>query len=402
MTLRKYLQPMVQLPILVVFPKVCAPFLAVYGLAGLVRGKRLADRRLLPAAAVLAGLLMLAALSSVWSVTPIDSLLKTGQMALVALAGLMLAADWHFVDDEQRHRMARLAVYGWIAAVALGLVMVGLKTVGVKADVRVAGLRIPVHLSKNGAVTLVMASFPGAFAAWRLPRGRLLAVVAIILTAILARKADSASGFAGLVAGWSVAAAYARFPRLVRMALMVALPVLTLAMPVLVQLADPQAVVGAIPNFPTSFAHRLIIWDFVGQRIHEHPILGWGFDAARAIPGGKEWLDIWFPVPWREAPYHVWGEILPLHPHNAYLQIWLELGAVGAVALAAVLTVLIGRSLADGRDSPPWALAGLIAAAMMVGSSAYGMWQAWWLAVLVFAWVTIRLISGRPAASPAE
>ena len=39
--------------------------------------------------------------------------------------------------------------------------------------------------------------------------------------------------------------------------------------------------------FKDSAGHRLEIWHFAGQRIAERPLLGWGLDASRAIPGGN-------------------------------------------------------------------------------------------------------------------
>ena len=77
-------------------------------------------------------------------------------------------------------------------------------------------------------------------------------------------------------------------------------------------------------TFKTSVGHRLLIWDFAGKRIAERPLLGWGLDASRAIPGGKELIR---PDQKR----------LPLHPHDAALQVWLELGLPGAVLFALLL-----------------------------------------------------------------
>ena len=85
-----------------------------------------------------------------------------------------------------------------------------------------------------------------------------------------------------------------------------------------------------------SAGHRLLIWSFVGERIAERPLLGWGLDASRAIPGGKEEIR---PGLTR----------LPLHPHNAALQVWLELGMPGAL-LAALLSA--GCGCASRRDAP--------------------------------------------------
>jgi len=122
-----------------------------------------------------------------------------------------------------------------------------------------------------------------------------------------------------------------------------------------------------------SAGHRLWIWSFAGDRIAERPLAGWGLDASRSIPGGKD------PI----RPGETW---LPLHPHNAPLQLWLELGVPGAV-LFALLVAYVWHALAI----VPWsrmfgaATGGSLAVAMIACIAAYGIWQEWWLGELWFS-----------------
>jgi O-antigen ligase len=122
-----------------------------------------------------------------------------------------------------------------------------------------------------------------------------------------------------------------------------------------------------------SAGHRLWIWSFAGDRIAERPLAGWGLDASRSIPGGKD------PI----RPGETW---LPLHPHNAPLQLWLELGVPGAV-LFALLVAYVWHALAIA----PWsrmfgaATGGSLAVAMIACIAAYGIWQEWWLGELWFS-----------------
>jgi len=122
-----------------------------------------------------------------------------------------------------------------------------------------------------------------------------------------------------------------------------------------------------------SAGHRLWIWSFVGDRIAEHPLVGWGLDSSRSIPGGKDSI----------RPGESW---LPLHPHNAPLQLWLELGVPGA-ALFALIVACIWHAIAVA----PWprmfaAAAGAsLASALIACVAAYGIWQEWWIGVLWFS-----------------
>src|SRR5262249_24245190 len=137
-----------------------------------------------------------------------------------------------------------------------------------------------------------------------------------------------------------------------------------------------------------SAEHRLLIWSFVGDRIAERPLAGWGLDTARAIPVGGE------PIRHGET----W---LPLHPHNAPLQLWLELGVPGAVVGA-----LVAARLSLALAAAPWprrfaaAAAGSLAAAFVACLGTYGIWQEWWLGTLAFCLFLVRVMAR--AATPAR
>ncbi len=139
-----------------------------------------------------------------------------------------------------------------------------------------------------------------------------------------------------------------------------------------------------------SAAHRVLIWSFVLENIELRPILGWGAEASRLIPGGTDTFSItvldrfglnsetaraWFAMPSAQR--------LPLHTHNIALQFWLELGATGA-AIGSVLIWLTGRRAASlGGVVAIGAIASFVAA-IIVGSLSYGLWQEWWIGFLLF------------------
>lgn len=120
-------------------------------------------------------------------------------------------------------------------------------------------------------------------------------------------------------------------------------------------------------NLPRSTYHRLLIWGFATERIAERPILGWGFNTSRAMPGGQKNLDI--------------SEIaMPLHPHNAALQWRLELGILGALFGAGLILVSteMARRYAAGRVARAGAVAA-IGATFVIAMISFGAWQTWWV-----------------------
>jgi O-antigen ligase len=131
-----------------------------------------------------------------------------------------------------------------------------------------------------------------------------------------------------------------------------------------------------------SAAHRLLIWDFVATRISERPLLGWGMEGSRAVPGrdahpSPETLGR-FRLSGPAAGYLPNAELLPLHPHNGALQIWLELGAIGAF-VGAMLAFLLGRA-ATRAARPGVATAGAVTAML-----SFGAWQEWWVGAELMA-----------------
>ena len=131
------------------------------------------------------------------------------------------------------------------------------------------------------------------------------------------------------------------------------------------------------------------IWWRAADRALETPLLGQGIDASRSL------------VPMGETSQFetLTSSLLPLHPHNAFLQVWLELGVLGAaLALAVTLFVLFGTRRLERADQP-YALASFMAALGMV-STAYGIWQAWWMAGLLAAGLMVLLASRVPRREP--
>ena len=147
----------------------------------------------------------------------------------------------------------------------------------------------------------------------------------------------------------------------------------------------------------TAEIHRFVIWQFAAEHILQRPFLGWGLDTARIFPGGNAELFI-------NTTYEgvaVTAPAMPLHTHNATLQIWLELGLVG-LSLWGILFLLTIRHIRADAKLYLAATVGSLSSALVVAHLCFGIWQGWWLATLgmtaVFA-VAIRKYDNLPATS---
>ena len=140
-----------------------------------------------------------------------------------------------------------------------------------------------------------------------------------------------------------------------------------------------------------NIKHRLIIWQFALERFHEHPLLGWGLDSSRFLPGGN------ITIPGVEG-----AEFMPLHPHNGFLQIWIEMGVPGVLLLTACL-VSHFRRLTACRTEGPFLFGAAVAASfafLAQGLLSYGAWQSWWIALAFLAVISFRFLKEPGKAEP--
>jgi O-antigen ligase len=138
---------------------------------------------------------------------------------------------------------------------------------------------------------------------------------------------------------------------------------------------------GAAAIGKASWGARVDIWRFASERIREKPFTGWGLEASRS-----------------------WPDRIPMHPHDAALQIWLELGAVG-VALAALFWAwLFSRIAAKTAQDPALGAAAAAAATayLVIGALSFGVWQEWWLGFGALSVVFVRFTEGARRQDAAE
>ncbi len=86
--------------------------------------------------------------------------------------------------------------------------------------------------------------------------------------------------------------------------------------------------------------------------------------------------------------------MLPLHPHNASLQVWLELGVAGiAMYLAACLMVLAWIARAP-RFAGAFAL-GLFVTVFLISNVSFSLWRSTWVASMWFAAAMFVAVQGQ-------
>lgn len=146
--------------------------------------------------------------------------------------------------------------------------------------------------------------------------------------------------------------------------------------------SNPQLV----ESVPLSWAHRIAIWRYTCARILEQPWFGHGIDSGRTttdmlVIRGLETRGI------------------PVHPHSASLQVWHDLGLVGALLSAALLAyggLRLSRAFAHDRYAAA-ATAAVLSMFGLMANVGWSVWQEWWMATLLLTAALIGALGARAA-----
>jgi O-antigen ligase len=356
--------------------KAMAPIAIIALLLAAIAHRRERGHWPIPGGPALLPLLALAAwgaLSTLWALDTRWALSSAGTLAALALLGTAGAV----IVEEETLTARRTLTWCILGGLAFGLALALLDHVTgqwVRATVRgLAETRPGLEFGLKPAAS-VMALFLPLLLRLRLPAPWRWLLLAAGTGAILLLPGDTPKLAA--LAGFAAAALVSLGGRPVACLIALLLAGGLLASPFLIpQTLRPEIAARA----PLSALHRMLIWDFALERAAEKPVLGWGMEASRNLPGGRD-------NPSRESMarlgvtpegHRAWlltpgVERLSLHPHNGALQIWLELGWIG-LALAALAV------LGMGWGAAPVAI-GVLASAAVTFAASFGVWQTWWMA----------------------
>ncbi len=323
-------------------------------------------------------------LGLLWSAAPGRSLLVLAEIAVP------LAAGWLAVRLLPGTILRRRE-----AIVAGGLVLASVLLVLDLASglvVRSAlGLRDDSFVLNRSVVTLLLLAWP-SFALLVL-RGREAAALGLLtVVAATVGIAESSAAVLGLVAGGVAFLLCRLVPRLtIGIAAAGALALLAIA-PVTGLLWD--VVLGSRFDAALQAAHaaeRIAIWRAFALVVAERPWFGFGFGTSGVLQHLPEAAGL----PAASAALLAHG-----HPHNAFLQIWVEMGAVGALVAAALIVELFRRIARLDAALRPHAV-GLACCGFAIAAVSHGAWQAWWLASLAAAVAGLACVMREQAAAAA-
>jgi exopolysaccharide production protein ExoQ len=380
-------------PVVAVFAsKGLAPIFALAGLAAVVSLARRPEKPAWPPRiyfVLLGAILVWGLASSLWALQPMDSLKLAGVLTLFVVGGLALLTLAR-TGSGNPLSLRRAIILGY----ALGLTLLAEELL---LDAPLLRLAIPtteIFYFNQGLTALALLVWPAALALHQEGRNAAASILIAATLAVLS-LGESGAALAGL-AGGVVTAVLLRFvPRLAVLAAVTAVAGISTAPLVVRALPSTETLRAHYSSAVTGLMPRIGIWNYTADRIAERPVAGWGLNSSRFFSSEADKSV-------RDPNWDITIEALPLHPHNAMLQWWLELGAVGALLFAALAGLLV-HGIARGGGSP-WGKAianAQVATFLAMASVSYGIWQAWWMALLWLGMIfTTALLAREPEPRP--
>ncbi|MCJ2133939.1 O-antigen ligase family protein [Methylobacterium sp. J-026] len=330
----------------------------------------LARRILTPLADPLAGaalaFLAWGLVSLAWSPVPAASLRVAGEF-LPALAGAYLLACL------APGRIPPFAPRLGVAAIALaGLVIAGDLAAGLALE-RALGHRAAAFVHNRPALTLDLVAGPLALVLWR-GRTRGLAVATLAFAALGVLRSISGAAQLGLLAGAALFAVTRLLPRRAG----IGLAGLGLGLAVALAPVEGDLLARTMPEaaherlVQSSSRARVAIARSFGAAVAADPWRGAGFGTSARFA----------ETPAAQAVPPEMRVLLGVgHPHNSFLQVWVELGLPGAVLAALTLMLMLARIARLPQPDRATALA-LVAGAAAIAFVEHNGWAAWWTAGL--------------------
>ena len=310
---------------------------------------------------------------------------EAAKLSLTVGAAILAAGalSWEALNASPM-RLRRIAI-GYAAAVATGAglllfeAMTGgfLRAITPPVDDSPARFYDMTALGR-GVTALSAMAFPAAAIIYQLTKLRFAAAMPIMALAIAALRFSIEANVIALTAGAGVLLTSLRTPALA-MRLIGGLFLLGLAIAPAALLFPDSVVSFDHTGLPASWLQRFIIWrTAAAHAFGECFPLGCGADFARAIHNEGRMVSV------PGSPIAL--PVMPIHPHNVFLQIWLELGVPGVI--------LVGVAVFGGMRAVGRAKIGEIAIAAISASAAVllvsfsveaSIWQAWRLAAIAFS-----------------
>ncbi len=357
---------------------------------------------------VLAGIW--SALICTWSIAPEDAwgtLLRLGVLAIAACAALS-----GIFDLSAQHLRTLQSII-----IASGFILLGIYAFELAFGAPIAGALKDVYMGDvkpgasqdfidrlyiekshakiaRGTVALGALAIPVAFLLWRRAKDMRLVGLWLATCFVVSLFTHMSSVPVALFGALIAAGVIWFFPKRGLTILAAGAALFAVLLPLPLQQIDQAERIGVeSEGLGVSTQHRIQIYNYTATLIGDRPLTGWGFRAARQLSDQAPS----FIAAGYDAPFNDGQTLLPVHPHNMSLQLWLETGFVGIALFCGAL--LLGAWRADHSSLK-------VSHRMLIGATgtflfaianlSFGIWQFHWLALIALSAGAVLVCCHRP------
>lgn len=331
------------------------------------------------------------------------ALLRKPGVVLVLVSSVFVLCSVVWSPAKDRGLASSMHLFGNLFLVLVSFAVVSLPpkpSIKVKtlAMLAVAALVFAFEIA-NGL--LLREFFGGAQDVFRLNRSVVAIVLFMPIAAVAFGNEKSKSTVSLLIAFVAGSVAFYSESETAQLAFVVTciVYVLSVFLPGLMLLVIPTSIIASIFLFPLVSPY---INSLIPEAVHnvvKYSTMGVRADmwaAYASLFGNSFWIGHGVEASYVAGETYKYlglpGELLgQAHPHNLVIQIWYELGLVGALLLAGVI-LCFARSLKwiPNQFSP--SILATTAAVWTVAVVSHGAWQAWWwslVGLVAIAWVIV-------------
>ncbi len=327
---------------------------------------------------IFSGLLLIGAFSLIWSYNASVSLDRLYHLLAVFFIGCMVLGSAHL--QISRSANLRTSSIAYLIGIFPCLLFVLLEAIIGNSSFNISSfLDITLSLSNPTVTIIAVFALPGCLLLWK-GIGPKSAIIVFITSCIVIFSSNSLAANIGLIVGSLVTIIILLGGKKAFDFTSISMILIVLFLPITRLIHDSpfsflrKLLENTGISIPPSALHRTYIYDFVLDKIIDNPFVGWGLGVSRYLPGSQnKILDLN-------------RELIPLHPHNGVLEVWVELGVIGALGLSLVIWILMRGIKNRVQDRASAAvLAGASTGYMTIGLASYSIWSSWWMTTGILA-----------------
>ncbi len=322
-------------------------------------------------------------ISTLWTISPFTAFKLDLRLIALTISGLVLVNGVTDLDKENRKRMANAVLLG-LALASIFLSIEVFYQAPITKVFKGKALDAWVDPSRfNRGATFIGISLWLLCAIFREKLSLFFKLLFPIVPIALLYFAPSESSLVAVILAAIWYLFFFKFPKLGFQILPVIMIVSVLVMPFATRYVEPLYDEESSHSIPFSAKHRFFIWDFVSSQILKNPVIGWGFDSARDYSNNG--VENYVNIEPNGNVRAVGGRIISLHPHNFALQVWLELGLIGAILISVIIWSVFGY-LKSRQLSERIEIQAMLVSTFIIALLGYGIWQnRWFVMFFIFA-----------------